>query len=127
MKFETKMNIKDKMYVITHGQNHIEKVCKICSGSGKVKLRDEKYTCPECYGSGEKTTVEDTAWYVWNYISGIKVGQIRIEHDKSGKTNIMYHPTNMGNYFYEDCVFKTLKKAEEECNKRNNLEGEENL
>lgn len=73
-----------KIYYACEAEDeYIYTPCPICEGSGKVKIKDHLFNCPECRGNNsenyEMTDVKKTKWRIAKYyLSGLTF-------DKDGK------------------------------------------
>ena len=122
MSIETRLNIGDKMFIIEKYSEEGFIPCDACNATGLINLNSERYNCPKCYGrKGEKEYLTKQ----WNVFTHAEYGS---KYEKVGKINIeiegknmkvKYSPKGMGNFYYEENVFKTREEAQSECDKRN--------
>lgn len=121
MNVETKLSVGDKIFPIGCSINEVEDTCDVCNGEGQITVSKKKFECPECYGKGYNTRVEPKEWRILDWATG-KVNEVRVESTKK-ETKIYYFPKTqrgiLGNYFYEENVFKTEKEALEVCIMKN--------
>lgn len=127
MEIKTKFNLNEKIYTIQLFGQRVFTPCKICNGSGVVKVEEikEKIECPRCYGNGGSSEWTPEKW---NIAENSKIGKIDIEiyhgiHKKENKDRFAYmiESTGIGSgtIWYESDCFKTKEEAELECKKRN--------
>lgn len=111
----------DEVYSIWNGQEHYWEDCTWCDATGKVKIKDNVITCPECYGRKGSHKSKLKAWNVTNSI--LTIGEVRIEHRKGEKFKFiaMCHQTGIGSGTLHDMCnfFLTKEEAQKECEKRN--------
>lgn len=133
MEIKTKLSIGDTMYVIEKTEYDKPITCVSCNGIGNIRLASgNEHYCPDCLGKGYFENKVTEAWRIFDdrrpdsvfSMYGRPVGEIRAEVTKDGRKKsesikIMYFPKGMGNYFYEENVFGSVKEAQEECDKRN--------
>lgn len=131
MDIKTKLNVGDTLFVISEIMSTKKEECKACRGKGKIILEDKKeYECPSCNGQGHHLKNKIKEWQVLGgYFEGTPVGKIGVEISGRKKQSIKIHyfPKGMGNYFYEENCFASLKEAQGECNQRNMIIKKENI
>jgi hypothetical protein len=109
--------------------------CPLCDGVGKIKIKDETRTCPDCYGRKGDMEYGLDKWQIvknaferqgiWHdtTVKMLTIGQVRIEHTKGSKARFtaMCKETGVGSGSVHDMedFFSTLKEAEEACLERN--------
>ena len=121
MIIKTKFSIGDKVYFIGYETKQVKNTCNVCKGSGKIEIENETFNCPKCHG--RKYTIE-TEKQKWRIVESVyKIGLVRptIRVDGKDKTEYMMIETGIGSgsIYYEDDLFKSIKEAQKECDKRN--------
>lgn len=136
MKFESKFNIGDKVYLIRNKAERRFVECKACAGSGKLDGKDGiKYDCSLCHGRCGNYEYGNIKWVV--EIHNLTIGKIDIsftcstgiegmignnyKSQKEYKERYMCEETGIGNgavYDFE-YLFKSEEDAQEECDRRN--------
>ena len=61
---KTKLNIGDKMFVVSKFSKQVKVDCKYCNGTGNLKVLDKEFKCSECYGDGFETEWETEKYNV---------------------------------------------------------------
>jgi len=127
MEINTKFNFGDTVYPISYKQEEIKKYnnCPICNDTGKVELKGELYTCPNCHGRTYEIKRGEIEWYTY-YLSGV-IGKINIDFydekydDEESTITYMIDSTGIGSgtLWMEDNLFLSEKEAQEECDRRN--------
>ena len=76
MKFETKFNLNQDVYVISKYPKSNVVTCPQCSGKGRFTWSNgESQICSRCFGIGTTTVYQKNAWHIsGNY----RVGQITV-------------------------------------------------
>jgi hypothetical protein len=107
--------------------------CTDCKGKGGVIVEDTHFTCASCYGKKGRIGWVSKEWAV--AYRNTKVGKVYIEkyseeyyqqnpqyRDREIKYMVTATGVGSGSIWYEQDIFKTLKEAEAECNRRNEEE-----
>lgn len=142
MLIESKYNLNQSVWAINKAQKKMFVSCQACTGTGEIRLADNVLRrCPVCYGSKSSTLYLDVAWVVEpkltiGQIQG-KVTNIRPEsifknvgHYEQGLTECefcyMAYETGIrsGTVYEQDRLFESLEKAQQECDRLNNMEPE---
>ena len=137
MNFETKFEVRDKVYQIECIEDRRLEVCIICNGSGKMKLGEKYQTfCPNCHGRGTFLVLHGKEWVPSREsrtISGIVLKHKMNTLDDPKKVTLF--ASSEMYLFYKDQsdsrqdrqsvvnLFKTLKEAKDECERRNHRDG----
>ena len=117
------INVPDGAYVLVRDVKVRHDICDVCQGKGEVILRNKKFLCPQCEGSGSQN-VTVTYWGVRG-----PAEFVRASIDADGEVVCQYKLSSMTVYnknsSYELAVsagnlFSTREKAEAEAEKRNN-------
>ena len=113
MKYETKFYIGDEVFVVKYGLLRLIVQCKVCEKTGTVELKDKKFACPSCDGTG------NAGKWINNYyiLTFGKVEKIIIEDDK--RIKISYVLDSTGSRWNQRDCFPSRKEAQEFCDKRN--------
>lgn len=127
-----------KMYYTCEAEDeYIYSPCSICEGTGKVVIKGNSFTCPECMGNNsdtyEMTGVKKTKWRIAkHYLSGLTF-------DRSGNvTNAYLKGINTDNIYigpeslirmeiYNGKIYDDYGEVLREVKKRNKEENEKKV
>jgi hypothetical protein len=136
MNIETKFSLGDRVFIIQKQGKEEWIPCAACKGKGGVIIEDTHFTCTSCYGKKGRNDWSFNEWSV--AFRNTRVGKVYIEkyfeeyyqknpqyRDKEIKYMVTATGVGDGSIWYEQDIFKTLKEAEEECNKRNEEESKQ--
>jgi hypothetical protein len=112
MYIETKFNIGDQIFVVDQHTKHVFIDCKICDGTGIVKIKNKEYECPECNGEKGIEKYKDEFFVIEKYVI---IHEIIITRQKI----IQLYSDSLDDIVYESDCFSTEEEAVEECVKRN--------
>ena len=137
---ETRIPLESgKVYYACEGDDdYIYRPCPICEGSGKVAIKEQSFTCPECGGNNSKNyemTGVKTKWRIAKYyLSGLsfdKDGKIINAHfaginsddqylSVRGGLNSLTEMTMYNGKLYDDYVevLREVKKRNKEENEK---------
>lgn len=132
MKYETRFNLGDQVYIIASVYTTRKARCVTCESTGNVTIVCEQFTCPKCKGT---CTQEVYAGHKYIVCEEGKIGSIRIEQrGKYGNlpsyTDIIYmlSPSGSGTLYQENNVFASRQEAEKACEHRNmNIQWEDDV
>ncbi len=123
MKYETKFNLGDQVYIISSVYSTRKVRCLTCESTGKVTIACEQFTCPKCKGA---CTQEVYAGHKYVVYDQGKIGSIRIEQrgtygNTPSYTEITYMltPSGTGTIYEEKNVFASRDEAQKACEERN--------
>ena len=51
---EMYIQVPDDAFVVIKTTGAVKETCRICDGTGNVKIKDKGFVCPDCNGSGGK-------------------------------------------------------------------------
>lgn len=131
MKYQSKFDLDQRVFIIRcqNVTNEIE--CKICNNTGKVTIGIESFTCPKCLGRATHEEYFGVRWYVGDCgkIGKITVAQILPRYcynpkiESGPKYNYMLDVTGVGSGTIHDesVLFASKDDAKQECIRRNKI------
>ena len=132
MKFSTKYNHGDTVWMITKHMTYKMEDCPTCHNLGRVEINGKFFTCPNCNGYTKKVADEEK-WELYTYVQCGKIGKITIESYRKEHSNKTNHPSlnitymldstgiGSGTLWDEKDLFPSEEEALLECDKRNKL------
>jgi hypothetical protein len=136
MNIKTKFSLGDRVFIIQKQGKKEWIPCAACKGKGGVVVEYTQFTCTSCWGKNGRYGWSFEEWAV--VYRNTEVGKVSIEkyseeyyqqnpayRDKEIKYMVTATGIGSGSIWYEQDIFKTLKEAEEECNKRNEEESKQ--
>jgi len=116
MQIETKYDIGDEVYGIFLDREFasVPVECDTCDSTGKVELKENKFTCPDCQGKSTQK-VARKEWKILTWERRI----YKIEVRKDGAEFQIYYLLTNGYLMCVSNLFKTKKEARAACKIRN--------
>ena len=131
MKYETKFSLGDRVWAVDTTEFRRIVRCKPCANTGKIEIAGESLVCPKCSGRATHAEYAGKKHYVSEFDA--LVGKISIEHVDSlfdwasagsePRVSYMISATGVGTglIWNEDRLFSSEQKAQEFCQRMNNL------
>lgn len=128
--YESKFNLHQEVWAISHETFRRIVKCKVCAQTGKVTIKEDEYVCPKCDGRSTHPVWEGQKWFVEHFAA--EVGKITIQRtipheyrdeSRDDTNQYMLVPTGIGSgsVWYEEYLFATLEEAQADCDRRNGV------
>lgn len=126
--YQTNFSIGQVVWAVRHESFYRIVKCFPCGNTGRVKIADEEFICPNCEGRSAHRQYAGEKYYVWG---SSKVGQVRIEdepdryhqEEPNPKIEYMIHATGAGSgqIWKQEALFASQEEAQAFCDVKNRV------